>query len=349
MAVARSNKYIMTNQNNNNNDFDVTFQNHESQKIINSQTQQQQKQQQQPYPNQQQNEIHKRSYGDTLKIAMNKNDDHLFPTKEQAIIIETIEGIKLQEYIEAVAKISGPENIIFASRIPINRICIYLKSKKIAEDITNVHDSIKINDIYLPLQPYIAKNNKFFLSKVEPFIPNSVLREALLKLNINITSKILLLRIGSDLPQLNHILSFRRMFYGHANSIPESFDVVFEEVKYRIYISNQNKKCIFCNKYGHVSENCSKNNKIDNNENDSNEIVNNNIENNDIENKDTENNDIGNNLFKKNKNVEKIPPIIENSSQSISLFLPSQLSEKSDDEDDNTDITIKTNKLKKKI
>ena len=51
------------------------------------------------------------------------------PTKEQAIIIDAVDGISIQEYTRAVAKVTEGTNIMFASRISHGRVCIYLNSK----------------------------------------------------------------------------------------------------------------------------------------------------------------------------------------------------------------------------
>jgi hypothetical protein len=48
-----------------------------------------------------------------------------FPTKEQAIVFNAIEGLKLDDYVVAIGNIVTPKNVLFASRISNSRICTY--------------------------------------------------------------------------------------------------------------------------------------------------------------------------------------------------------------------------------
>ena len=52
-----------------------------------------------------------------------------FTTKEQAILIDTIDDTTMKDYILAVSKVTGSE----ASRISNGRICIYLDRKTTAQ------------------------------------------------------------------------------------------------------------------------------------------------------------------------------------------------------------------------
>lgn len=46
-----------------------------------------------------------------------------------------IEGLKIKDNIIAVGKQIGPKNVVFASRMSNNRICIYLQSEQVADNI----------------------------------------------------------------------------------------------------------------------------------------------------------------------------------------------------------------------
>ena len=51
------------------------------------------------------------------------------PGRDQAIVIDSVDGVPIKEYAIAVAKIIGPQNIISVSRISQKRVCLYLASK----------------------------------------------------------------------------------------------------------------------------------------------------------------------------------------------------------------------------
>lgn len=59
-----------------------------------------------------------KSFADTVK----NNPTFQYPTKEQGILLNSINGVKIKSYISAVAAIVTPKNIIAASRISNNRI-----------------------------------------------------------------------------------------------------------------------------------------------------------------------------------------------------------------------------------
>lgn len=62
-----------------------------------------------------------------------------FPTKEQAIIIDSVDGVTIHDYTVAIGRLIGPNNIRFASRISQGRVCLYLSSKEIADKLTDDH------------------------------------------------------------------------------------------------------------------------------------------------------------------------------------------------------------------
>lgn len=78
--------------------------------------------------------------------AVKSNYSYSFPKKEQAIIMNTVEGLKIGQYVVAIGSIVGPKRILFASRISNGRMCIYLDSKQTVETLINNHDTVLIED-----------------------------------------------------------------------------------------------------------------------------------------------------------------------------------------------------------
>lgn len=67
----------------------------------------------------------------------------VFPPREQAIILNVVENLKLVDYVSNIGKIVGPKHIIFASRISNNRICIFLSSTTLVDLVIQQHNRIK--------------------------------------------------------------------------------------------------------------------------------------------------------------------------------------------------------------
>jgi hypothetical protein len=101
------------------------------------------------------------------------------PKMDQAIVMNSVDGIKQTQYIIALNKITDSINIIFASRISNNRFCIFLKSQQIANDIINKHSAIHIDNIEIPIRKLINPSKRIILSNVYPTIPNNIITGAL--------------------------------------------------------------------------------------------------------------------------------------------------------------------------
>ncbi|KAH0556651.1 hypothetical protein KQX54_001220 [Cotesia glomerata] len=68
--------------------------------------------------------------------------------KEQAIILDSVDGVQIHEYAVASGSKIGPENIRHLSRIANNRICIYLSTKEVADNLIENHKTVKNSNSY---------------------------------------------------------------------------------------------------------------------------------------------------------------------------------------------------------
>lgn len=184
-----------------------------------------------------------------------------FPRKDQAIILDSIDGITLREYLVSLSSLIPASSIRFISRISNARICIYLDSKKTADNLIDVKKKIMVKNITLEIRPLVTRNKRIVLSNVCPVIPNYIIEEKFKELKIQILSPISFVKIGVPDPGFSHILSFRRQLYispEDEKHLPESFQVNFDGTNYWIYISSDSLKCFSCNTTGHIAKNCPK-------------------------------------------------------------------------------------------
>lgn len=186
------------------------------------------------------------------------NNQHKFPTKQQAIVFNSLTNIKMEEYLFAIGSKIQPQNIIFSSRVSNNRIVVYFSRKEIVDDFFNQHGGmIKINDEYIQTRKLITPSERLLMSNVSPTIPHNVLEKELQNLNIKLSSTISFLRIGSSNPEYRHILSFRRQVFisPPEDPLPDSILITHENINYRIFLSIDNL-CFHCKQHGHLSNNC---------------------------------------------------------------------------------------------
>lgn len=183
----------------------------------------------------------------------------MFPTKDQAIVIDSIENVQIKDYAQALGKIIEPSQIRFLSRISNNRICIYVASKSLADDIVDNKKTITVQNQKLPIRPLISRNKRIILSNVCPIIPHNIIEMKLEEMRIKPMSPISFLRAGLNETGYNHILSFRRQLYVTPEDfcrLPDKISIEYDDTTYWIYISSDTMTCFVCKNEGHLASKC---------------------------------------------------------------------------------------------
>ncbi|CAI6349971.1 unnamed protein product [Macrosiphum euphorbiae] len=187
-------------------------------------------------------------------VAMEKN-----PSREQALVFNTIDGIPQKDYVLAIGKIVSPKNITFISRISNNRFCIFLSSKQILDNLFQKTQSININDQTIPIRRLLNPAKRYIISNVCPSIPNQAITNALNGLDIFPISQISHLKAGINIEGFEHIMSFRRQLYIKHEDIPKlpnSLVITTNESQFRIFFTDDIVTCFICKASGHTSSNC---------------------------------------------------------------------------------------------
>lgn len=210
----------------------------------------------------------KNSYKSPYAKPDYSDDTFITPKKDQGLIIESADGLRIKEYISAIGEIVGPDNILYASRFSKDRIYMYLKTKELVKEMTDKYDSISINETNLMIRPLILKATKYYLNRVCPSIPSTYLHDIITNLGINISSQIKREKMNNDDDAYSHIYSFRRTFYGFPEKdaiIPDSVLINYENENHRLFITTEIKRCSICHKIGHLRDVCKqKENEIEN-------------------------------------------------------------------------------------
>lgn len=183
-----------------------------------------------------------------------------YPNKNQGLILNAIEDVKIKEYIYAIGHLVTPKNIIAASRISNERICIYLSHKSIVDELLRNHQTIKINEHLINIRRLITPSKKVILSNIPPFIPNETIEQELHKLDIKTASPIYFIKAGISEAEYAHIISFRRFLYVYPQEdplhLPDSIIINYDDDNYRIFLQFDELKCFKCKEIGHVSSKC---------------------------------------------------------------------------------------------
>lgn len=182
-----------------------------------------------------------------------------FPKKDQAVIINVLDGVKLTDYVVSLGGIIGPKNILFASRISNNRVCIYLSSKELVEEVILHHSSIVINGQEASIRRLVSPARRIIFSNVSPTIPHEFLENVVKAAGFKPVSPVSFLRAGIIGDAYSHVLSFRRQIYVHPEEtipLPPSIILKHDEINYRIYLTYDELTCFLCKQSGHISTNC---------------------------------------------------------------------------------------------
>lgn len=97
------------------------------------------------------------------------------PSREQALVFNSIDSIPQRDYILAIGKITSPKNIVFVSRISNNRFYIFFPSKKILDPLLESTQTIKINEQLIQIRRLINTSKRIVISNVYPSITNRVI------------------------------------------------------------------------------------------------------------------------------------------------------------------------------
>ncbi|CAH2018881.1 unnamed protein product [Acanthoscelides obtectus] len=182
------------------------------------------------------------------------------PSKNQAILLTALDGIKIHDYIIAIGSIVGPKNILFASRIANGRMCMYLSNTDSVDKIITEHKSIKVQDHDIEIRRLVTPAQRLVISNVCPSVPNNIIESSLTTMGLKLLSRITYLRVGMPENEYNHILSFRRQVYiaPPVSEIIDSTTITFEETTYMIFFSVDGPSCTLCKQTGHTLEKCPK-------------------------------------------------------------------------------------------
>lgn len=200
----------------------------------------------------------------TASVSSNKTFSSIVqesrcPTRDQAIVVDSVDGFPLKDYALAIAKVVDPLNVIGFSRISQNRVCYYLNNKQLVDDLISKEAKITVGNSVLPVRPLNSRSVRIVISNVQLCIPDILIENELKNLGIITVSKLQHVKSGVNLPGFSHWRSFRRQVFVHpdsVNRVPPSLQITHEGISYHVYLTSANMTCAICSQEGHMAKYC---------------------------------------------------------------------------------------------
>lgn len=181
------------------------------------------------------------------------------PTKEDAIVLDSLTGVSIDSYTVAIGQIIEPKNILHASWISQNRLYLFLKDESFVDKPLTENNRINVDSNILEVWRLVSRNTKIIISNAGPAIPNSFIEEELRKAGVHIASKITFIRGGNETPGYKHIRSLRWQVYVKSEDVfkvPASMKIECDDTSYWVYFSKDKVQCFLCKREGHIAKYC---------------------------------------------------------------------------------------------
>lgn len=195
---------------------------------------------------------HRPTYAQSMEKSMQKQE-------EDAIIIPAVPGVPDFSYASAVAKIVGPENVFFVSRISNGRVIIFLKDGDMARNFVSNHPTINIDTHHLSTRLYVNPALKLRIAHAYPFISNYEITQKLADV-VELVSPIQYQKSGFKEKDLSHICNLVRYVYIKEKEgipIPDALTIWHNNRDYKLFLSIENNQlCFLCNRRGHTQLSC---------------------------------------------------------------------------------------------
>lgn len=183
----------------------------------------------------------------------------IFPKREQAIILSVIEGLKLSDYVIKVGSIVGPKNVLSASRISNNRMCIFLSSTDIVDRMVQDHAEVTIEGERVTVRRMITPARRIVCSNVCHSIPHQIVENQIRNLGFTPVSPVSFLKASIPGDEYSHVISFRRQIYVQPDDqreLPASVVLDFNGTSHRVFLAYDQLLCFLCKTAGHIAARC---------------------------------------------------------------------------------------------
>lgn len=200
--------------------------------------------------------------GAASHFGNNPNDtpdlfDEQLPDRNAAIVCEAAEGFTLDDHLRALLPLVGARDILHASKISHQRVCVYLKEPWMADKVACSLPLI-YKDKHISYRKYVSGALRVFLSNVQPDIPARALNNVLSRFG-RVVGRIKRLKAACHDPEFAHVQGFRRianLVVDNIENLPLSVPLAHLGTTYNIFLNLEDITCSTCHNQGHHFSKC---------------------------------------------------------------------------------------------
>jgi len=180
------------------------------------------------------------------------------------LVLRAVKGAKPLEYLKQIeARGVQPREITDCGFMGAGKFAVFFATKAALDRATEV-GALLVKGQSVQLNPYVPALKKLVLLNCPPMISDEVIRGALLEvLRLEVVGGIEKIKYGKQFPtEYRHLNTLKRQVQVKKTEaeIPESFDLNFNGINFRIFIEHGPRRCHHCQSSKHVIAKCPRKN-----------------------------------------------------------------------------------------
>ncbi|KAJ8671609.1 hypothetical protein QAD02_002868 [Eretmocerus hayati] len=179
-----------------------------------------------------------------------------FPTEDQAVILDAVEGSTINDYVPALVRVINAQDDAHVSRISGSRICFYLKTKALVDELTVTETNVNIGKHALSVRRLLSKVKRVTISYFHPRIPDSDSMEEWAKMNIEPVSRIAEIRERITVPGCSHICSFGARCISSLSTSRDYQEIRSSSTMTPVFGFISQLIYFLCEEEGHIARHC---------------------------------------------------------------------------------------------
>lgn len=177
--------------------------------------------------------------------------------KVNGIVLKSIKGATLDDYLEEVTHFIDLDSIIDAGSMGPAKYAVFFNNEDALIKVIE-QNAIVIKGQAIPVEPYIPNQKRIVLTGCPPFLPDEPIKQMLNASGLSVVGKIKKIKLQRVQDKFKHINSFNREVYVSQKvpDIPSYITVRHLGSFFNIKLEHGPRKCFKCGGLNHLVSKC---------------------------------------------------------------------------------------------